>query len=116
MRCLECETRVDNIAKIRGKLDALKKVSTHVYLVIPEEEFNKNLNKICDNITSKGFGVIVVNSNKNIKEINQSSIFKPEKVWPQLFRKLTEKYPKSMSNIEKAFNKVYHNSYWFIFN
>ena len=105
IRCFECETEIRDIAKIRGKFTQLKKIATHVYLVVPRYVYDANLDKIVNNIILDGFGTLSVNENGNLSENNESKIFNPEMKWNELLNKLIDKYPQSSGNIARAFKK-----------
>jgi len=96
------------MARMRGKLDALKEVSTAAYLAIPGHVYKESSLGLWENIISKGLGVLVVNTDKTVEEKAKPSITpRPSRPWDNLFSKLIEKHPEARTHIEKAFNKLF---------
>ena len=108
IRSFECETEIRDVAKLRGKLTQLIKLSTHVYLVIPHYVYDSSMQMLLENIVSEGIGVIIVNEDKSLKEVFSSNIFTPQRKWEELVRKLTSKYSLSTESLYRAFEKIYN--------
>lgn len=89
---------------ILDDLEALRKVSNYVYLVIPYEFYSIDLKS--EFFDKHNFGLFAIDENREISvELHPKMINRPEITWESLLNRLMQVYPKNAENIKNNFIK-----------